>query len=647
MVQASSQEAQHAKPEATPPPSDGPASASSGAERPSEIRCEWRGCGAVFDGAELLYRHLCDEHVGRNSKNNLCLSCHWDQCQASYAKRDHITSHLRIHIPMKPFACNVCGKSFKRSQDLKKHGRTHTSPSASDDRHSDDGLAPEPSVPQIVSHGTPPAQVPLYPSLPGLLSPRSREEALAATPSYRSHSSRESASPASSFSPTHDTSPRPFFPTPPDAELAQMRYTGTPGALYPPMPKAMYGMPDDAGYLRTAADHDASARGYVPPRAEPGWNVGVKRPRRMVDDFWDDVRRKKVSPVYDDEMADRLNQLWNPSSAHDPGVLDLFLGDSLNALGAYGAPDATPMAGMPDRAYTAHGAPYDTAYARAPPPPPPQPRAATQNLVDVNTWLLHLGMNMARATPPPLPVPASQAEARMPPLDFAQSLHALGLGHIPGIETLHTDTALGGVSGAPPMRGLGEFVPPQLAVRETGSQPTYRHVEPLTRAPVATPTMRRRAPSFSKEAMDLDEPPARPVYPRLPSDTRASPMDERSGSASPPHHDAHVSRETRERHLGLVLNVLLALNKRQRIDPVSGRVAPMHGDVRSAPRSSLMPPPMWRSESRERALPKPALYDVSARRTSLRVPGKDEPKAPPHAGALPSIAQLLSDVDMN
>ena len=196
MVQASSQEAPHAKPDATPPPSDGAASASSGADRPSEIRCEWRGCGAVFDGAELLYRHLCDEHVGRNSKNNLCLSCHWGQCQASYAKRDHITSHLRIHIPMKPFTCNVCGKSFKRSQDLKKHGRTHTSPTASDDRHSDDGLAPEPSVPQIVSHGTPPAQVPLYPSLPGLLSPRSREEALAATPSYRSHSSRESASPA-------------------------------------------------------------------------------------------------------------------------------------------------------------------------------------------------------------------------------------------------------------------------------------------------------------------------------------------------------------------------------------------------------------------------------------------------------------------
>ena len=640
MVQASSQEAPHTKPEATSTPLDSSAVASSGAERPSEIRCEWRGCGAVFDGAEVLYRHLCDEHVGRNSKNNLCLSCHWGQCQASYAKRDHITSHLRIHIPMKPFACNVCGKSFKRSQDLKKHGRTHASPSASDDRHSDDGVAPEPSVPQIVSHGTPPAQVPLYPSLPGLLSPRSREEALVATPSYRSHSSRESASPASSFSPSQDTSPRPYFPMPPDAELPQMRYAGAPsapGALYPPVPKTAHGMPDDASYP------DASVRGYAPPRAEPGWNAGVKRPRRMVDDFWDDVRRKKVAPVYDDEMADRLNQLWNPNSAQDPGVLDLFLGDSLSALGAYGAPDAASMPG-------AHGSPYDATYTRAQPVSQlPQPRAATPNLVDVNTWLLHLGMNMARASPPPPPqMPVSQAEARMPPIDFAQSLHALGLGHIPGIESLYTDVAMGGAPGVPPMRSFNEYVPPQLAVRETGSQPTYRHVEPLTRAPVATPTMRRRAPSFSKEAMDVDEPPARPVYPRLPSDARASPMDERSGSASPTRRDAHVSRETRERHLSLVLNVLLALNKRQRIDPASGRVAPMHGDARPAPRPSLMPPPpMWRSESRERALPKPALYDMSARRTSLRVPNKDEPKAPVRPGALPSIAQLLSDVDMN
>ena len=87
--------------------------------------CLWKDCGIVCDNAEVLYNHLCNTHVGRISKNNLCLTCHWDNCNASYGKRDHITSHIRIHTPLKPYSCSVCGKSFKRTQDLKKHGRTH------------------------------------------------------------------------------------------------------------------------------------------------------------------------------------------------------------------------------------------------------------------------------------------------------------------------------------------------------------------------------------------------------------------------------------------------------------------------------------------------------------------------------------------
>jgi len=40
-------------------------------------------------------------------------------------KRDHITSHMRVHVPLKPHKCDFCGKSFKRPQDLKKHVKTH------------------------------------------------------------------------------------------------------------------------------------------------------------------------------------------------------------------------------------------------------------------------------------------------------------------------------------------------------------------------------------------------------------------------------------------------------------------------------------------------------------------------------------------
>ncbi|KDN53320.1 hypothetical protein K437DRAFT_217718, partial [Tilletiaria anomala UBC 951] len=69
--------------------------------------------------------HLCNDHVGRKSTNNLCLTCKWEACDVSCAKRDHITSHLRVHTPLKPHSCDSCGKTFKRPQDLKKHERIH------------------------------------------------------------------------------------------------------------------------------------------------------------------------------------------------------------------------------------------------------------------------------------------------------------------------------------------------------------------------------------------------------------------------------------------------------------------------------------------------------------------------------------------
>ncbi|KAI9843593.1 MAG: hypothetical protein M1838_002542 [Thelocarpon superellum] len=89
------------------------------------IQCEWRGCGERFPAAEQLYEHVCERHVGRKSTNNLNLTCAWPGCSTTTVKRDHITSHIRVHIPLKPHRCDFCGKSFKRPQDLKKHVKTH------------------------------------------------------------------------------------------------------------------------------------------------------------------------------------------------------------------------------------------------------------------------------------------------------------------------------------------------------------------------------------------------------------------------------------------------------------------------------------------------------------------------------------------
>ncbi|KAI9260745.1 hypothetical protein BDA99DRAFT_605740 [Phascolomyces articulosus] len=87
--------------------------------------CHWANCAKTYTDAELLYSHLTNDHVGRKSTGNLCLTCHWDQCDVSVVKRDHITSHLRVHVPLKPHHCSFCDKSFKRPQDLKKHEKIH------------------------------------------------------------------------------------------------------------------------------------------------------------------------------------------------------------------------------------------------------------------------------------------------------------------------------------------------------------------------------------------------------------------------------------------------------------------------------------------------------------------------------------------
>ncbi|KAI4865893.1 hypothetical protein F4820DRAFT_418959 [Hypoxylon rubiginosum] len=100
-------------------------SQSSAPAQDDSLTCRWSNCGEKFNAAETLYEHICEKHVGRKSTNNLNLTCQWNNCKTTTVKRDHITSHIRVHVPLKPHKCDFCGKSFKRPQDLKKHVKTH------------------------------------------------------------------------------------------------------------------------------------------------------------------------------------------------------------------------------------------------------------------------------------------------------------------------------------------------------------------------------------------------------------------------------------------------------------------------------------------------------------------------------------------
>ncbi|KAJ3062198.1 hypothetical protein HDU98_001905 [Podochytrium sp. JEL0797] len=87
--------------------------------------CKWGDCQQQFEELEVLYTHLSEAHVGRKIHNTLILKCNWSGCNVEYTKRDHMTSHLRKHVPLKPFLCPICSRGFKRPQDLKKHDKLH------------------------------------------------------------------------------------------------------------------------------------------------------------------------------------------------------------------------------------------------------------------------------------------------------------------------------------------------------------------------------------------------------------------------------------------------------------------------------------------------------------------------------------------
>ncbi|KAF9477510.1 hypothetical protein BDN70DRAFT_994884 [Pholiota conissans] len=257
-----------ASPAAAQPDADPPAPAVSAApatSTDSQHQCHWQECTQAFADPETLYNHLCNDHIGRKSTNNLCLTCKWKDCGTSCAKRDHITSHLRVHTPLKPHVCEICKKSFKRPQDLKKHEKIHTEEHHQQHKHSKAITVVDPAYVSRV-RGDSAARDPKLSQSPGLRP---------APPRTKSHSS--SPSEAAHFG---------LLPTP-SPELGHASH-------------------------HHASSHDLFLHNQHPSSwdVQPSVSTGSKRSHDYnVDDFFTDMKKRRVNPSYDPRMAERLNDL--------------------------------------------------------------------------------------------------------------------------------------------------------------------------------------------------------------------------------------------------------------------------------------------------------------------------------------------------
>lgn len=287
--------------------------------------------------------------------------------------------------------------------------------------------------------------------------------------------------------------------------------------------------------------HQVPVHTRTPPRLEMPPSVsGMKRTHSSMSDFIDDVQRKRMTPVYHSDMVDRLDLL--ASTMDPPYELDSSFDSHLHDT---------------DRAQM-HTSEFNPTRA---------PRLSLGNsLADINLWLVQLGNSILRHKPEHGDEPDLNDYATDPAAcDFTHSLNQYGLANIPGVEFLGTGNGVPTYPVAHSMTQPHEpvshatvhdqmqslqhahapYVPESMhmhdayalrmyespalpqVVADRGIQHNFRRVELLTRAPPE---------AADAERMEVD--------------------GDGDGKAS--------TREflaRRQRHLDVVIKMLLALNK--------------------------------------------------------------------------------------
>ncbi|KAI0684747.1 hypothetical protein BC835DRAFT_1292265 [Cytidiella melzeri] len=281
-----------------PHSSSNPSNPSSSFPGPSSDRqshpCQWLDCDKSMSDAETLYNHLCNDHIGRKSTGNLCLTCKWKDCGTTCAKRDHITSHLRVHTPLKPHVCEVCNKPFKRPQDLKKHEKIHTEEHHAQHKHSKAITVSDPAFSSRVRGDGKPETISSVPAKPKVSANTSlsTSNVRAEVPIARAKSGSVSLSDDHLSLPDFGVLPTPS----PELQQSPIQYTA-------PESHDTYRMQPSWEVLRSDGSSD-----NVPTGGKRSFEAYA------VDDFFTDVKKRRVNPSYDPNMVERLSTLQSLNS---------------------------------------------------------------------------------------------------------------------------------------------------------------------------------------------------------------------------------------------------------------------------------------------------------------------------------------------
>ncbi|EGT57496.1 hypothetical protein CAEBREN_12312 [Caenorhabditis brenneri] len=97
------------------------------ASRAKQMQYPCTLCGQAFAVHDRLAKHIASRHRQRSCTLDDASKVHkCNMCPKSFARSDMLTRHMRLHTGAKPYSCPTCSQVFSRSDHLSTHLRTHT-----------------------------------------------------------------------------------------------------------------------------------------------------------------------------------------------------------------------------------------------------------------------------------------------------------------------------------------------------------------------------------------------------------------------------------------------------------------------------------------------------------------------------------------